>query len=65
MECRLQRISGAKIIPEYCNIGQVKIDYDKNVLTINDETVSWTAEVFQSTANLVLLACNTAGAISN
>lgn len=54
-----------KSFPSIAILDRLKIDYDKNVLTINDETVSWTAEVFQSTANLVLLACNTAGAISN
>ena len=54
-----------KSFPSIAILDRLKIGYDKNVLTINDETVSWTAEVFQSTANLVLLACNPAGAISN
>ena len=43
---------------------RVLIDFDKNVCTINGVTVTHVATTFQSTANLMLLALNTAGTIS-
>ena len=42
----------------------LSIDFDKNSLQINEDSFTWTTSTFQSTANLALLACNTAGAIS-
>ena len=42
----------------------LSIDFDKNSLQINEDSFTWTISTFQSTANLSLLACNTAGAIS-
>lgn len=43
---------------------RVLIDFDKNVCAFNGVTVTHEATTFQSTANLVLLALNTAGTIS-
>lgn len=40
------------------------IDYNKNICTINGVSITNTATTFQSTANLTLLACNTAGTIA-
>lgn len=42
----------------------LEIDYNKNVCTINGQSVTHTATTFQSSYNLTLLACNTAGTIS-
>lgn len=42
----------------------LEVDYNKNSLTVNGETKTWTAATFQSTVNLALLACNTGGTIS-
>ena len=42
----------------------LSIDFDKNSLQINEDSFTWTTSTFQSTENLALLACNTAGAIS-
>lgn len=43
---------------------RLKIDYNKNVLTINSLTKTFTAKTFQSTGSLALLSVNTAGTIS-
>lgn len=45
-------------------LDRLSIDYNKNSLTINGYTQTWTATTFQSTANLTLLACNTAGTVA-
>lgn len=42
----------------------LEIDYNKNVCTINGQSVTHSATTFQSSYNLTLLACNTAGTIS-
>ena len=47
------------------SLNRVVIDLDKNVLTIGGTVKTYTAQTFQSTANLVLFACNTSGSISN
>ena len=43
---------------------RLKIDYNKNILTINDLTKTFVAATFQSSGPLALLAVNTAGTIS-
>lgn len=43
---------------------RMQIDYDKNVITINEFSHTFSATTFQSTANLTLLANNTDGAIT-
>lgn len=44
---------------------RLDIDKNKNVCTVNDVTVTNTANTFQSDYNLVLLASNTGGVIAN
>lgn len=39
------------------------IDYDKNVCTINNETITFTASTFQSTVNMALFATNYNGTV--
>ena len=43
---------------------RLSIDYDKNICTINGQTVTHTATTFQSNYNLFLLADNRAGSAS-
>lgn len=42
----------------------LNLDFNKNVLTINGSTKTFTAKTFQNTTSLTLLAVNTSGAIS-
>ena len=42
----------------------LNVDYNKNQCTINGETGTFTPETFQSSADLVLLALNTAGTVN-
>lgn len=53
-----------KAFPDIGIFDALSIDFDKNSLQINEDSFTWTTLTFQSTANLALLACNTAGAIS-
>lgn len=43
---------------------RLSIDFNKNVLSINGESVTFTSDTFQSTVNLILLAANTNGTIA-
>lgn len=43
---------------------RMTIDFNKNVLSINSESVTFTASTFQSSVNLILLAANTGGTIA-
>lgn len=43
---------------------RLNVDYNKNVITVNGFTHTWTESTFQSTCNLTLLAANTGGTIS-
>ena len=53
-----------KAFPDIGIFDALSIDFDKNSLQINEDSFTWTTLTFQSTANLALSACNTAGAIS-
>ena len=44
---------------------RLKVDFNKNVITVNNFTKTWTETAFQSTADLTLLACNTNGTVAN
>lgn len=41
----------------------LSIDYNKNVCTVNDETITFSSTTFQSTVNLALLATNYQGTV--
>lgn len=43
---------------------RLSIDFNKNVLSINGESVTFTSDTFQSIVNLILLAANTNGTIA-
>ena len=44
---------------------RLNIDYNKNVLTINSYSKTFTSATFQSTASIALLAANTGGSIAH
>lgn len=59
--------NGSKSRYEFETIGstdRLKIDYDKNVVTINEESHTFSPESFTSETNVTLLACNTKGTVS-
>lgn len=57
--------SGNRVsFPNVSSIGRVKIDYNKNVLTINGVTHTFEPAEFQSTVDMCLMACNTNGEIA-
>lgn len=45
-------------------LDRLAVDYNKNVLTVNGTSYTWTEETFQSATNLVFFASNTNGGIS-
>ena len=53
-----------KTLAGISSTADLTIDYNKNICTINGVSITNTATTFQSTANLTLLACNTAGTIA-
>lgn len=48
--------TGRKAFDEIGSMDRLKIDYNKNVCTINGQTITHTANTFQSECNLALLA---------
>ena len=56
--------SQRKEIGSVTSTERLSIDFNKNVLSVNGELVTFTPDTFQSTVNLTLLAANTGGTIA-
>lgn len=55
---------GSQNLTAFANVGMpktVNIVHDKNVITLNDETITGNAEVFSTNYNMLILGMNTGG----